>query len=90
MLQRHLKLAWELEPVFNAMLENAARFCNAKFGVLYLFEGDGIPRCRAAWRTAMRLSKQRRREPVHSPHLWNCARTCGRDQADGSNRRCAN
>jgi len=28
----------ELDPVFNAMLENATRLCEAKFGVLYLFE----------------------------------------------------
>src|SRR3974377_923236 len=31
----------ELEPVFPAMLDNAVRICEAKFGVLYLFEGDG-------------------------------------------------
>src|SRR3974390_1344487 len=31
----------ELEPVFTAMLDNAVRICEAKFGVLYLFEGDG-------------------------------------------------
>jgi GAF domain-containing protein len=29
----------ELEPVFRAMLENAVRICNAKFGVLYLYGG---------------------------------------------------
>jgi len=29
----------ELEPVFQAMLENAVRICEAKFGVLYLYEG---------------------------------------------------
>ena len=28
----------ELEPVFNAMLENATRICEAKFGTLYLVE----------------------------------------------------
>jgi signal transduction histidine kinase len=30
----------ELEPVFNAMLENATRICEAKFGTLYLFDGS--------------------------------------------------
>ena len=30
----------ELEPVFQAMLENATRICEAKFGSLYLCEGD--------------------------------------------------
>src|SRR5947207_6753916 len=32
----------ELEPVFNAMLENATRICDAKFGVMRLREGDGF------------------------------------------------
>ena len=30
----------ELEPVFEAMLENAVRICEAKYGTLYLHEGD--------------------------------------------------
>ena len=30
----------ELEPVFQAMLENAVRICEAKFGTLYLRAGD--------------------------------------------------
>ena len=29
----------ELEPVFNVMLENAVRICDAKFGVLFRFDG---------------------------------------------------
>jgi GAF domain-containing protein len=29
----------ELEPVFNSMLENATRICEAKFGVLYRYDG---------------------------------------------------
>jgi GAF domain-containing protein len=33
----------DLTPVFEAMLANAVRICEAKFGVLFLFEGD-------AWR----------------------------------------
>src|SRR5262249_5185458 len=32
----------ELEPVFQAMLENAVRICEAKFGNLTLWEGDGF------------------------------------------------
>src|SRR5262249_15971412 len=32
----------ELEPVFNAMLENATRICKAKFGTLWLREGDSF------------------------------------------------
>jgi len=34
----------ELEPVFNAMLENAVRICEANFGTLALFEGDTFRR----------------------------------------------
>ena len=30
----------ELEPVFQAMLENATRICEAKFGTLSLYDGD--------------------------------------------------
>jgi hypothetical protein len=30
----------ELEPVFNAMLENAVRICEAKFGHIYRWNGD--------------------------------------------------
>src|SRR5262249_19069208 len=29
----------ELEPVFQAMLENATRICEARFGTLFLFDG---------------------------------------------------
>jgi len=32
----------ELEPVFQAMLENATRICAAKFGFLWLADGDGF------------------------------------------------
>ena len=32
----------ELEPVFKSMLENATRICDAKFGNLYLRDGDEI------------------------------------------------
>ena len=32
----------ELEPVFQAMLENATRICEAKFGVLNLYENEAL------------------------------------------------
>src|SRR5262249_20907872 len=32
----------ELGPVFQAMLENATRICEAKFGNLYLYEDDAL------------------------------------------------
>ena len=41
----------ELVPVFDAMLANAARICEAKFGMLYLRDGDGF-RAVAATRDA--------------------------------------
>ena len=42
----------ELEPVFEAMLENATRICEAKFGTLFAARGRCCPRCRAARRAA--------------------------------------
>ena len=32
----------ELEPVFNAILENATRICEANFGVLFRFNDDFV------------------------------------------------
>src|SRR5262245_10410081 len=32
----------QLEPVFQAMLENATRICGAKFGMLNLYDGDSF------------------------------------------------
>src|ERR1700730_6915540 len=32
----------ELEPVFQAMLENATRICGAKFGLMYLCDADAF------------------------------------------------
>ena len=55
----HQSSPGELEPVFKAMLENAARICEAKFGTCSLREGD-------AYR-AVALHNA-------PPHMPNCGR----------------
>src|SRR5262249_3686873 len=60
----------ELEPVFDAMLANATRICEARFGTLYLRDGDGF-RAVAATRDAPPAYVEARiREPrlQPSPH----------------------
>ena len=37
-LQRHQFSPGEFEPVFQAMLENAVRICEAKFGVMFRYD----------------------------------------------------
>jgi len=32
----------DLEPVFDVMLQNATRICEAKFGTLYLYDGNAF------------------------------------------------
>ena len=56
----------ELEPVFQAMLENAVRICEAKFGTMFLGEGDKI-RTVAMHNTPAALAELRRREAVFRP-----------------------
>ena len=66
----------ELEPVFQAMLENATRICEAKFGTLYLGEGDGFRA--VAMHNAPPAYKEARAGVVHpSPYtgLWRAAKT---------------
>ena len=53
----------ELEPVFEAMLANATRICEAKFGVLFLSEGDAF-RTVALHGAPPAYAEARRREPV--------------------------
>jgi GAF domain-containing protein len=56
----------ELEPVFQAMLENATRICEAKFGSLYLYDGVRF-RVGALHNAPAAFAEFRRREPVFHP-----------------------
>jgi GAF domain-containing protein len=56
----------ELEPVFRAMLENATRICEAKFGTLALCEGDAL-RAVALHGGREDYADERRRNPVFRP-----------------------
>jgi GAF domain-containing protein len=53
----------ELELVFNSMLENATRICEAQFGNLMLFQ-DGVFRVHAMCGAAQAWVELRQREPV--------------------------
>jgi two-component system, NtrC family, sensor kinase len=56
----------ELQPVFQAMLGNATRICGAKFGVLWLVEGDGF-RSVAMHGLPPAHVEERQREPIIRP-----------------------
>ncbi|HSQ19943.1 MAG TPA: GAF domain-containing protein, partial [Blastocatellia bacterium] len=68
----------DLEPVFNAMLENAVRICGAKFGSLVLFEGNAYRRV-ALHNGPPAYVEARARDPVRplaaSPTLSRVAAT---------------
>ncbi len=58
--------AGDLKPVFQTMLENATRICEAKFGILWLREGDGF-RSVGLHNLPPAYAEQRQREPVIRP-----------------------
>src|SRR5262249_35413513 len=60
----------ELEPVFNAILENATRLCEAKFGSLRLREGDAF-RNVALHNAPLAYAEERRRNPLIRPRPTN-------------------
>jgi GAF domain-containing protein len=67
----------ELEPVFHSILEKATRICQAKFGVLWLCEGDGF-RSVALHGLPPAHAEERQRTPVLRPGpnpLFRLART---------------
>jgi GAF domain-containing protein len=56
----------QLEPVFQAMLANAVRICEAKIGTLYIPEGDGF-RAVAVHNAPAAYVEARMRELIRSP-----------------------
>jgi GAF domain-containing protein len=56
----------ELEPVFQAMLQTAVRICEAKFGTLYLREGDAF-RTVSMHNAPPAFIEQRERTPLVRP-----------------------
>src|SRR6202040_3485480 len=59
-----------LQPVFQAMLENATRICDAKFGIMTLYE-RGAFRAVALHNAPPEFAEARRREPLFSPATNN-------------------
>ena len=68
----------ELEPVFNAMLANATRICEAKFGTIFQFDGERF-RCMAEVGSppvfAEFLKQQGSFQPLKGSHLDRIMRT---------------
>jgi two-component system, NtrC family, sensor kinase len=56
----------DLQPVFAAMLENAVRICDAKFGNIYRWDGEALHLV-AAHNTPPAFVKARRSTPFFSP-----------------------
>jgi GAF domain-containing protein len=56
----------ELQPVFDAMLENATRICAAKCGILYRCSGDAL-RTVATYGAPPSFVEERQRNPIVGP-----------------------
>src|SRR5262249_13585773 len=57
----------ELEPVFQTMLENATRICEAKFGTLFRFDGENFHPVAQFNTPTPLLEAQTRRGPFQPP-----------------------
>jgi signal transduction histidine kinase len=62
--------AGELDPVFQKLLENATRICGAKFGMMWLIEGE-VARCVALHNAPQAFVELREREPLIQPSPLN-------------------
>jgi len=63
----------ELEPVFQAILKNASHICGAKFGILYLYDGDAF-HATAFHNAPPAFIEDRKRAPLKTRaqyHTWS-------------------
>ena len=77
----------DLQPVFNAVLENATRLCAAKFGNLYLCEGDAF-RTTAMYNVPPEFAEVRRREPLIRPSGGSALLRMAEFEAGGAHSGC--
>ena len=54
----------DLQPVFEAMLANAVRICDAKFGNIYRWDGEALYVVATTHNTPLAYAEARRRSPV--------------------------
>ena len=69
----------ELEPVFQAMLANATRICEAKFGICTCYDGDDFPR-RSSMASPPAFAESCERDPIRPARTRRLGASC-RDQA---------
>jgi two-component system, NtrC family, sensor kinase len=62
----------DVQPVFQAMLENAVRICDANFGNIYRWDGDALHLV-AAHNTPLGFAEYRRRVPMQ---FDQCRKAC--------------
>jgi GAF domain-containing protein len=67
MLQVISRSPGELEPVFEAMLANAARICEARFAILYLQDGNAFRAVAATHDAPPAYVESRKRDPAIRP-----------------------
>ena len=72
----------ELEPVFQAMLEKATRICEAKFGMLFRFDGKAF-HFAAEVGTPLALAEFQRRRGPFQPQAGGLLRSRYADKTGG-------
>jgi two-component system, NtrC family, sensor kinase len=71
----------QLEPVLTAMLGNAVRICEAKFGTLYLYDGDAF-HAASFYNAPPAYAEDRKRGPIRPDPGTGLGRVCQTRQVD--------